>query len=602
MNTILIFIIVCLGVFNLVHLLSITNSSNPKTTTPLPNPIFRIGTDVDTDAGTLVVVSVNDGFFDFFENWKHHANKVGIKDYDILVVAEDEKVYDKLNNISPLIAVQQSSYSMSPQSHKYNSKQYIKMVSRRPQYLLSILKSQNRNVLYMDVDTVLLKDIRKLYDDTDDMVFGIDATNVMGVENYYCTGIMYFRNCNDSLKVLTKWNDVIQKNNQLNQPLFNKILRTVGVKHRPFDKYQVMSGKTLRESGIKPDTALIHANYVQGKDKKIAMLSSHGFWINKTNVSICTCVRSRKSDKRVEELDIHRHLIKSIEDTVTKEERRKYNIKIYIYYDDDDDFWIKNSDYDWSSVTEFPVFMFMTPHTDRIPWNEVTKKAFDEGGEYFFRTNDDVVMQSSRWVDLAVNRLKGMNNVGVVGPKSLKGNTQILTLDFTHRSHLEIFDDYYPPEFKNWYVDDFITYVYNERLQVIPEWKALHLVKETRYSVFSPSKTVYRKLMAKGKRLINDYLNSKNISIIVAGDSTLSCVTPGVKMPNYFDYWVECNIPHEDVCENYIFKHHILPTRENKFLSNTTTINGCRITPRSVFNMKERGITTTKHIQTQTTY
>ena len=39
-----------------------------------------------------------------------------------------------------------------------------------------------------------------------------------------------------------------------------------------------------------------------------------------------------------------------------------------------------------------------------------------------------------------------MGNVGAVGPACRQGNRRILTHDFTHKTHMEIFGgQYYPP-------------------------------------------------------------------------------------------------------------------------------------------------------------
>ena len=48
---------------------------------------------------------------------------------------------------------------------------------------------------------------------------------------------------------------------------------------------------------------------------------------------------------------------------------------------------------------------------------------------------------------MAVRTLRGYAppNVGVVGPRCDEGNTKILTHDFVHRSHLEIFAHYCMP-------------------------------------------------------------------------------------------------------------------------------------------------------------
>ena len=50
---------------------------------------------------------------------------------------------------------------------------------------------------------------------------------------------------------------------------------------------------------------------------------------------------------------------------------------------------------------------------------------------------------------------------GAVGPLCRQGNTKILTHDFTHRTHMEIFEgQYYPPELTDWWMDDWIARTY----------------------------------------------------------------------------------------------------------------------------------------------
>ena len=51
-------------------------------------------------------------------------------------------------------------------------------------------------------------------------------------------------------------------------------------------------------------------------------------------------------------------------------------------------------------------------------------------------------------------------NVGVVGPRHQGGNMAILTYDFVHRTHVEIFGFYYPRYFTDWWADDWVTKVY----------------------------------------------------------------------------------------------------------------------------------------------
>lgn len=47
--------------------------------------------------------------------------------------------------------------------------------------------------------------------------------------------------------------------------------------------------------------------------------------------------------------------------------------------------------------------------------------------------------------------------LGVVGPICYDGNQNILTHDFVHRTHRNIFQTYYPVVFSDWWMDDWIS-------------------------------------------------------------------------------------------------------------------------------------------------
>lgn len=55
-------------------------------------------------------------------------------------------------------------------------------------------------------------------------------------------------------------------------------------------------------------------------------------------------------------------------------------------------------------------------------------------------------MLSMKWTERFIAQLESMTPplVGVVGPTHSGGNTAILTYDFVHRRHVEIFGFYYP--------------------------------------------------------------------------------------------------------------------------------------------------------------
>ena len=93
----------------------------------------------------------------------------------------------------------------------------------------------------------------------------------------------------------------------------------------------------------------------------------------------------------------------------------------------------------------------------------------------------------SDWPRIFIDHLLQLDppNVGVVGPVAEEGKTSILTYDFVHRTHIEIFGYYYPRVFTNWWADDWITHVYApDRAVMVQDVKVQHTGERgTRYDV-----------------------------------------------------------------------------------------------------------------------
>lgn len=103
-------------------------------------------------------------------------------------------------------------------------------------------------------------------------------------------------------------------------------------------------------------------------------------------------------------------------------------------------------------------------HSGRPAWaqNDAMVAAYLDGADYFYRLNDDTIMSTANWLSSFMSVLNSYQprNIGVVGPTHDTGNLKILTYDFVHRTHIEIFGFYYPRAFTDWFADDWITYVY----------------------------------------------------------------------------------------------------------------------------------------------
>ena len=98
---------------------------------------------VTLDGGnTVIVVTVSAGYLEFFSNWKHSVNKLGITQF--LVIAEDTKIYEALqlgqagDGVTPGINLVLSPTPVpASDGHKmdYMSQGYNILVSNRPRYL-----------------------------------------------------------------------------------------------------------------------------------------------------------------------------------------------------------------------------------------------------------------------------------------------------------------------------------------------------------------------------------------------------------------------------------------------------------------------------------
>lgn len=94
--------------------------------------------------------------------------------------------------------------------------------------------------------------------------------------------------------------------------------------------------------------------------------------------------------------------------------------------------------------------------------SQLVLQAYADDFDYFYQINDDTVIASPNWPSKLIETLRSnplLPNLGVTGPTD-SNNEKIFTHSFTHRRHVEIFGHLFPPYFKNWWSDDWISTVY----------------------------------------------------------------------------------------------------------------------------------------------
>ena len=248
-------------------------------------------------------------------------------------------------------------------------------------------------------------------------------------------------------------------------------------------------------------------------------------------VAVVVLTKSRTGWRSVNDTSLHSILIPSIERTITTVEQEIFRIEIIVGFDEGDEFWEESANQNHlSSGSNLPIsflsvpkpsplshripfgfqfFMKGRPH--HIPFNEVCRAAYEYGADYIVRVNDDTEFKSNEWISKGVQRLWNYNppNVGVIGPTCHEGNKEILTHDMVHRTHLDIFADYYPDQFDNWYIDDWISKVYGPaRTTKLASWEVHHHIGKhgTRYRIRYSQQKLLSAMLERGRQRINDFL------------------------------------------------------------------------------------------------
>ncbi len=131
-------------------------------------------------------------------------------------------------------------------------------------------------------------------------------------------------------------------------------------------------------------------------------------------------------------------------------------------------------------VCWIPVGLFFYSGHPAWAQNDAMMEAYMDNMAYYYRVNDDTVLESTGWTEKLIEQLLRFHppNVGVAGPWFRDGNIAILTHDFVHRTHVDIFGFYYPRVFTDWFADDWITGVYwPERARKVPGTRIKHTME-----------------------------------------------------------------------------------------------------------------------------
>ncbi|KAG5456577.1 MAG: hypothetical protein BJ554DRAFT_3650 [Olpidium bornovanus] len=241
------------------------------------------------------------------------------------------------------------------------------------------------------------------------------------------------------------------------------------------------------------------------------------------------------------EVSVLRRLLPSVLTTLSEEEMRRFEIVVYIGFDEGDRYWDDPSTRrELDGMMKSLMFKSGAPERQAAPlpaekavvhfryvrlpfskgwvtyvWNGLFVKAYHDGCDFFFQINDDCTFETAGWLTALTAPLSAPPaddpsaypaGFGVAGPPDLGHAARIFTQAVVSRTHYEIFGRLYPIDIKDWYSDDWITQVYGDlgrhRAEgtVVKNWND----KGTRYNVCS--KPRYEEVLSRSKQVVQKWL------------------------------------------------------------------------------------------------
>jgi hypothetical protein len=145
---------------------------------------------------------------------------------------------------------------------------------------------------------------------------------------------------------------------------------------------------------------------------------------------------------------------------------KEHEYTLYIGYDPGDRIFSEPKEQDiisrFSVAFKFLKVVFVEMNAKRghltKMWNQLFKRAYDDGCDYFYQCGDDISFDTKGWVNDCIAVLEDNEGIGIAGP--VNNNNLIITQGFVSRTHMKIFGEFFPETILNWGCDDWYNHVY----------------------------------------------------------------------------------------------------------------------------------------------
>ena len=246
----------------------------------------------------VLLLTVSEGFYDMFQNFWSAFTKLNLSNLRVSIVAEDFATLSYLtekfaaaSSEGPVVEIRRGTDLSGKNALNdetalsYETPKYKNLVSRRANYIRNELQAAPK-VIYSDIDSVWLKDPTTFLSEDDvDMWGQKDAVRAWG--DYFCTGLIAFRQTKASFDFLEMWDEALLEHPQLNQPIFNDILhehpdllKTVTLPPQHFPNGHLCFGGAYAGDVMedRDNVYVVHDNFIAGHENKVNRFKQFGLW------------------------------------------------------------------------------------------------------------------------------------------------------------------------------------------------------------------------------------------------------------------------------------------------------------------------------------
>ena len=223
----------------------------------------------------IVMLTVNFGFFDIFQNWlwhfqRHHLN------ISVVVIAEDDKSFQKLILLyRHTLTIERSSKNNTDSAVNFGSQSFKKLVSERPSHILKYLEL-GKNVLYCDADTVWVQNPFPYLVGEFDIWAQYDATE-------YCTGFLAIKTNERTIQFAKNWEFYMSQRSNINdQEGFNAVnkaelqIQKLDITLFPYGLLYFSKFNNAQRAKV----VVVHNNWIVGHDNKVRRFKMFSLWQN----------------------------------------------------------------------------------------------------------------------------------------------------------------------------------------------------------------------------------------------------------------------------------------------------------------------------------